>query len=34
METLSMSEIPRNLIENVSKDISDFVIGFQALEEF
>lgn len=33
METLSMSEIPRNLIENVSKDISDFVIGFVKLRE-
>ena len=33
METLSMSEIPRNLMENVSKDILDFAIGFVKLRE-
>jgi hypothetical protein len=33
MEALSLSEIPRNLVENVSRDISDFVIGFVKLRE-
>ena len=33
MEILSLSEVPPNLVEEISKDISDFVIGFVRLHE-
>jgi len=33
MEALSLSEVPRNLVEDICRDISDFTIGFVRLRE-
>jgi hypothetical protein len=33
MERLPLSKVPPNLVEEISKDISDFVIGFVRLHK-